>query len=223
MAELIPLAVAAAFWPVLLAVVLVALQAPHPGRLLVCFLAGGLLATITVGLVIVYALDGSALVTSGRSSTDPVVNIVLGVAALILAYVLMRRYKPPDPDAPKKEPSKTSQKMQAMLERGAVWAFVAGILVDLLPSPFALVALKDLSEADYSIATTFLYLLGFYLIVFMLIEVPLIGYAAAPESTADRTVRFNAWFGRNWYRLAIYAAEIAGVYLIVKGIYQLFT
>jgi len=42
-AELVPLAIASAFWPVLLVVVLVALRAPHPARLLASFLAAALL------------------------------------------------------------------------------------------------------------------------------------------------------------------------------------
>jgi Sap, sulfolipid-1-addressing protein len=219
MAELLPLALAAAFWPLLLAVVLVALRARHPAKLLVCFLAGGLLTTISVGLLIVYALNGSSLVTSDQSTTDPVVDIALGALALIVAYAMKRREKPPPaPDSPKKE-SKTNKRIEDMLERGAPWAFAAGVVLDILPSPFALSALKSIAEADYSLTETVVVLLCFYLIVFAFIELPLIGYLVATERAVGWTVRFNAWLTRSWYRVAIYALLFAGIYLIAKGIF----
>src|SRR4051794_1366780 len=46
--ELTLLAIASAFWPLLLAVVLVSFQAPRPVRILACFLAGGLLTCVVV-------------------------------------------------------------------------------------------------------------------------------------------------------------------------------
>lgn len=219
MAELLPLAIAAAFWPVLLAVVLVALRAPHPAKLLIFFLAGGLLATMTEGLLIIYALNGSSLVTSDQSTTDPVVDVIAGALALVIAYVMVRREKPPSPDGPKEE-SSTGKRVREMLEGGAGWAFVAGVVLDLLPSPFALSALKDLAELNYGVTETVVVLLCFYLIVFAFIELPLIGYLVASERAAGRTVRFNAWLARSWYRLAIYALLFCGVYLIAKGIYE---
>ena len=109
-----------------------------------------------------------------------------------------------------------------MLARGAGWAFAAGVVLDLFPSPFALVALKDLAEWDYSFTKTFVVLLCFYLIVFVFIESPLIGYLVSPARASELTVRFNAWLGRSWYRLAIYALAFCGLYLLVKGFYDYF-
>jgi hypothetical protein len=221
-AELLPLALAAAVWPVLLAVVLIALRAPHPAKLLVCFLAGGLVATMTEGLVIIYALNGSSLTTNDQSTTDAVVDEVAGVLALALAYAMWRRERTPTAPSEKKE-SKTNKRIEGMLERGAGWAFLAGVVLDLFPSPFALVALKDLAEWDYPFAKTFVVLLLFYLIVFVFIELPLIGYLVAPGRAAERTVRFNAWLARSWYRLAIYGLGFCGVYLVANGIYESFS
>jgi hypothetical protein len=219
--QLLPLALAAAFWPILLAVVLVALQAPQPAKLLVCFLIGGLITTVTIGLVIIDALSGTSLAASDGSSAGPAFDIALGALALILAYVMKRREKPPPaPDSPKEE-SKTNKRIEDMLERGAIWAFVAGIVLDIVPSPFALSAYRIIAELDYSLAETVLVLLGFYLIVFVFIELPLIGYLVATEHAVAWTARFNAWLTRSWYRLAIYALLVAGIYLIAKGAYAL--
>ena len=78
-----------------------------------------------------------------------------------------------------------------MQDYGTAMAFVAGIELDLLPSPFALLAFKDIAR-----------------------------FGVAPERTADRVVRFNDWLGRNWYQKSVYALVTAGVYLIEKGDYE---
>ena len=61
-------------------------------------------------------------------------------------------------------------------------------------------------------------MLGFYLIMFAFIEVPLVSYLVAPEWTGQATARFNAWLNRNGRKLAIGALGVFGIYLIVKGI-----
>jgi hypothetical protein len=57
-AEFLVLARASALWPTLVAVVLVVLNLGNPRWLLLAFLVGGLATTITVGLVIVFSLEG---------------------------------------------------------------------------------------------------------------------------------------------------------------------
>jgi hypothetical protein len=215
-AELLGLALAASIWPILLAVTLIALRAPHPGRLLGAFLAGGLLTTITIGFVIIYAVNGS--VDSQSTTFDPIVYIAAGALVLLAAFVMARRYEPPPPEIPR-EKSASTKRIEEMLDRGTAMAFVAGIVLDLFPSPFALIAFKDIAQADYSVAGTFAVLLAFFLVVFVLIEIPLIGFVAMPERTTGWTVRFNAWFGQNWHRLCVWGLTAGGFYLIGKGVY----
>jgi hypothetical protein len=219
MAELIPLAIASAFWPTLLAVAIISLAAPHPGRLLASFLAGGLLATISVGLAVIYVLQGTSAVSTSKRTTDAAVAITAGVLALVAAFVLQRRVTAPGPPEPKPE-SDTGEdgRMKRMLDRGAPIAFVAGIVLDLFPGVIPLVALTKIAELDYSVPETILVLLGFYLIMFAFIEIPLIGYLVAPDRAADLTGRFLAWLRRNAQRLAVWALTLIGVYLIVRGI-----
>jgi hypothetical protein len=215
--ELLPLALAAALWPVLLAVVAVALRSPQRTKLLACFLAGGLVATVSIGLLIVYALDGSALVTSDESTTNSAVDIVVGALALGLAVVMKRRE--PSREAPARE-GKSTKRVEAMLERGPGWAFLAGVVLDIAPSPFALVALAQIAEWDYTFGRNFVTILCFYLVVFIVIELPLIGSIVAPEGSAVRVTRFNTWLSGHWYRLAIYALGAGGAYLTTKGIIE---
>ncbi len=218
MAELIPLAVASAFWPILLVVVLVALRAPHPVRLLGSFLVAALLTTMTVGLVIIYALQGTALVSTSRDSFDPIAQIAVGSIAIVVAILIRRRSR----DAPAVESQGSeSGRIEHMLERGAPLAFVAGIVLNLFPGFFPLIALKDIAELDESLAATVALVLGFYVIMFALIEVPLVGYLVAPAWTAQATARFNVWLRENASRLAVGALAVVGLFLVISGIVNL--
>ena len=84
MGEIFVLALGSALWPLLIAVTIVALRSPNPPKLLSFFLAGSLLATISIGVVIVLALDDTALVNRSRSTYDPVVYFTAGALMLVV-------------------------------------------------------------------------------------------------------------------------------------------
>jgi len=52
----------------------------------------------------------------------------------------------------------------------------------------------------------------------MLLELPLLGYATRPESTAAAVQRFRAWLTRRGGRVAVIGATVMGVLLIARGI-----
>ena len=64
-------------------------------------------------------------------------------------------------------------------------------------------------------------ILGFYLVMFVFIELPLVGYLVAPARTRDWATRFNGWLDRNSHRLAIWALVLIWVYAIVRGLLQI--
>ena len=66
--EILLLAFASAFWPTLILVVVVALRLEHPIRILVFFVAGALLTTISIGLAIVFALDDTTVASGSNRS-----------------------------------------------------------------------------------------------------------------------------------------------------------
>jgi hypothetical protein len=217
--ELIPLAIASAFWPILVAVVIISLRRPNPVRLLVAFLAGGLLATVSIGLVIVYLLQDSSLLSDSKSTTDPVVYLVGGAAALAIAYVLARRpgrasHRETDDDRVADPPGR----MDRALARGAPVAFLAGVILNIAPGVVPLVALKDIAELDYTVAHTVLTVTAFYVVMFAFIEVPLLAYLFVPARTATEAERFNGWLDRNSRKLTVYALGAVGVYLVARGL-----
>jgi hypothetical protein len=52
----------------------------------------------------------------------------------------------------------------------------------------------------------------------VLLEVPLLGYVFAPESTRDRVNRFRAWMGRKGRTAAIIGAAVIGVVMVARGL-----
>ncbi len=214
--ELFLLALASAVWPILLAVVLVALQSEQPARLLACFLAGGLLTCVVVGMAIVTLLEDTDAVRGSRPPANPILYLGGGVAALIAATLVARR-----PPHEQHESSNKPSLATRLLRRGALLAFVAGVVLNIAPGIFPFVALKDIAQLGHPAAVDLLIVFSFYIVMFAFIEVPLVGYAFAPEKTARLTAEFNDWLKAHSRKLGVIVLYAAGVLLIARGIVAL--
>jgi Sap, sulfolipid-1-addressing protein len=213
--EIFLLAVGSMFWPLLLAVDVLAFKTDRPVAILSGFLTGGLITTVAVGSAIVFSLEGTSLVTSAKRTTDASVDIVVGVLALVGAALIYRRR--PEPKAEDSAPHK-SNRVERLVARGGILAFAGGIVANVFPGVLPFVALKDIAELDYSAAETVLVIVGFYLVMFTFIEVPIIGYLVAPERTSAAVASFNVWLSRNLWTLAWSALAILGTFELVRGI-----
>jgi hypothetical protein len=219
-AELFVLALASAVWPLLVAVVIIALKTTRPPVVLAAFLLGAVIAAVGVGLVVVYSLRGTDVVSDHRSTADPSVYLVGALLAFALALFMGRRARDRK-KASSTKPTTGPSRTERALQRGAPLAFLAGIVLNLIPGIFPLVALKDVSELNTDVASTVLILLGFYFVMFMLLEVPLAGYLFAPEATSAAATRFNNWLSENSGRVVIYALYALAAYLLVRGLFAL--
>jgi hypothetical protein len=210
--EIFVLAVGSMFWPVLLAVDVVALRSDRPIRILGGFLAGGIVATVTVGCAIVFALEDTSLVTKSRHKTDAAVSIVVGAAALVAAFFIRRSdtQKPASPHG--------SSRVDRLAGRGTWLAFVTGIVLNLFPGLLPFIALKDIGELDYSTAATIAVIVGFYVVMFTPVEAPLVAFLVAPGRTARVVDSFNVWLARNARKLAWWALGLFGAFELVRGL-----
>jgi hypothetical protein len=220
--EILLLGLVAMFFPALLAVVLVALRTSRPQLLLASFLAGGFLSANTVGLVIVFSLQGASVDSSSSSHLDPAVYIVLGALSLFAAWFVRRKQLLVKKEKVEPEADKKPDRLERALDRGAPYAFVAGLLLCALPGFSALVALKDIAQLGWAAAPTVAIVIVFFLIMFAFIELPLIGFLVAPESATEKTMQFNHWLDRNANTLATGVLGFVGVFLIARGIVGLF-
>ncbi|HTS73401.1 MAG TPA: GAP family protein [Gaiellaceae bacterium] len=217
--EILILAVGSAFWPILILIVVLALRLPHPIRVLVWFLAGALLTTVALGILIVFALQDTSFVTGSHPPANPTFALVAGLLSLLAAYAVLRssRKAPPPAPAPSKGPSRTER----AVERGGPVAFAAGVVLNIVPGALPFVALKDIAQLDASNGAKVAAIVAFYLVMFMFVEVPIVAFAFAPEKTAAVVGRFNAWLGRNARRVAAYVLAAVGFYLTIRGLVQL--
>jgi Sap, sulfolipid-1-addressing protein len=216
--EIFLLGVGSAFWPLLLVVVLIALTTQHPGRLLGWFYLGGMLTSVSVGAAMVFALQGSSLMTGRSLPSAPWVDITIGALALLGGIVLlrsrMRRLSHPRP----KKKSRSSEWIEHLAESGGALTFVAGIVATIFPAPLAIIAMADIAQLGYSTAETFAVIVFFYVVMFVFIEVPLVGLAVAPNWTRARVTPLNAWLNENLLRLAAWALLAFGSLEVVRGV-----
>jgi ABC-type multidrug transport system fused ATPase/permease subunit len=210
----------AALNPTLLAATTVMLLADHPKRLLVGYLLGAMLTSITLGLVIVFSLEGSSAVSTTQNTLSPAADLALGAIALIIAFVLgtgrSKRFTERRRER-KSNQEKGPPRWQQFLNRGtARVTFAVGAALT-LPGASYLVGLNRLAKDDLSTAVTVLAVLGFNLVMLSLLEVPLLSYVIAPDTTPQKVDRFKGWLGRKGNRIAVRSAIVIGALLIIKG------
>jgi hypothetical protein len=215
------LAFVSAISPAILAVVIVVLSRPNPRLLLLAYLAGGMLASVAIGIAVVVSLNGSNLLSGSSPAADPIVNFTMGALALIVAYVLAtdrdasleQRRRERRASRPPRDPWS-----ERVLSRGTTpIAFAVGVALN-LPGAFYLVALKDIAQGQHGTGAQVFAIVLFNLIMFALAEVPLLGYSFAPDATRARVEALNAWMARHARQIVIAVAVLAGTYLIGRGI-----
>jgi hypothetical protein len=226
MGNIFGLALAAAIYPTLLAGVIIILTRPEPRGQLVAFLIGGMTMSIAAGLVILYGMDASGEFKSTSQPSHPIADIVLGVVSLVVASAILRgrprrlvafaagRRHPREPRPEPRQPSRTTR----VLSGGSLPLTLAlGALLN-LPGIWYIAALKDISTGGYSTGTKILLVVGFNLVMFLLVEVPLLGYLLNPEGARSVVGSFNRWISDHKRAIAGWVALVVAVYLIAKGI-----
>ena len=220
MLNVLVLALGAAISPAILAVVIVVLHRPRPQRLLAAYLLGGMLTSVAVGVAIVSSLNGLDLAESG-SATDPIVDFTVGALSLIVAFVLAtdRDARLADRRRGKKvaQPARDPWSERVLSRGSAPIAFVVGMLFN-LPGAFYLVALKDITQLEGGTGEQLFAILAFNLVMFVLAELPLLGYSLSPDKTQSRVERLNAWMSGHARQIVIVVATTIGVYLIARGL-----
>jgi hypothetical protein len=223
MARIVLLALGAAVFPLLLACVAIMLSRREPRRLLFAFYAGGVIVSVTSGVIVlnVFKDKGTAL-GSTASSSSPGAAIAVGAVALLLAWLMAsrhgrdaldawRRRRPPKPDA---GPSWAERHLD---RANAAVAFVVGAAIN-LPGPFYLVALGDIATGDYSRPEELGLILLFNAIMFVLLELPLVGYLVRPAQTSVRVAALSGWLNANGLRVMGWLVGAVGVSAIGQGI-----
>jgi hypothetical protein len=220
------------FNPSLLAAVTVMLLLPNPKRLMVGYLLGAYTTSITLGLVIVFTLQGSSTEGTSKHTISPLEDIVVGLLAVVIAFVLATGR---DAGFQERRQAKKDAKLKAKRQAGKPTeslplrllgkgdpkvTFVVGAILS-FPGVSFLTALDKIHHLNPGTVYTVLLVVGFCLMQQILLEVPLLGYVFAPESTQDRVTRFKAWMGAKGRTAAVIGAGVIGGVLIARGVITL--
>lgn len=224
MGHILLLACLAALFPLMLAAVVVMLTRPRPKRLLLSFLIGGWAMSVTTGLLVLHAFKGSDPKVLGSSKAVPPGAYLLGgVLCLAVAYLMgtdrgaalrARRAAKRPATSTKEGPSRAERALGG--DRAAL-AFAVGAVIN-VPGIYYLSALHDMATGGYSNAEQIALIVLFNLVMFALVEVPLVSYAISPEKTAERVRRFQDLLTSNASRIVAVLALAFGIALLAKGI-----
>jgi hypothetical protein len=210
----------------LLAAVTVMLFLPNPKRLLVGYLLGGLLVSLTIGFVLVFAVHQSGATSTTQNSVSPAMDIALGLILLIAAYVLRSERAERRRERKKKEKEgveKGPSRVERVLGKGSARiTFLVGIVLT-LPGVSYLAALHELDDLNYGTVPTILVILGFNIMLLIVLEIPLVGYMLAPERTVVAVQDFRGWLSKNGLKAGIYVAAGLGALLILRGVIEFLT
>jgi Sap, sulfolipid-1-addressing protein len=216
------LSLTAALNPTLLAATTLMLALLKPKRLLSGYLAGAMITSVTCGLILVFTLNSSSASSTAKHTVNPILNVVLGVVILGVAFVVgtgrdtRRRAR----SARKHEQAKDKPppRWKRLLSEGSARdTFFVGLLLS-FPGASYIAGMDELSNQNLGTAATILAVIGFNVVMLLLLELPLIGYATNPDGTATAVAGFNSWLSRNGGRAALIASVVFGILLIGRGI-----
>lgn len=224
MSQILFFSLTAALNPTLLTATTVMLLLPSPKRLLLGYLLGAYMTSITLGLVIVFALEDSGAVDTAKDTLSPAADIALGLILLVVAFMLHsgrhaeRAEQRKEKKAGKEE--KTPRWREVMSKGRARDTFIVGALLT-LPGASYLAGLSEISKQDLNTPTTVLCVIGVNLVMLAILEVPLLGYTFAPDWTRKTLQHVKEVLTRNGERILFIVALVMGLALVLRGLGEL--
>ena len=158
--QVILLSLTASLNPTLVGATTVMLLLESPAKLMLGYLLGAYVTSITLGLVIVFSLSNSSTTNTTENTLSPAVDIALGGLALIGAWVVWsgrhERLRERRRAREAAKPDKGPPRWQRELSKGSPRiTFLIGMLLT-LPGASYLAGLDDIHKLKYSTTVTVL-------------------------------------------------------------------
>lgn len=209
--QAIPLALIASLYPFGLAVLFLLFEATRPRVRIGVFLAGAAVCTLAVGFIFVFVLRGSGVNQSSEQTPRYGLELAIGVAFLVGAWVLAHRVPKPKADA---GPSRVTK---AIGGSGVLAVFVVGVAM-YTPSPTYLAALEVVGSSKLSVIAASVWIIIVVVLLLITIEVPILLYWLAPAWTVPRFSALNAWLTRNGRNFFAVILAVLGVWEVTRGL-----
>lgn len=222
--EILVFALMSALNPTLLAAVTIMLLLPSPKRLMLGYLLGAYLTSITIGMLIVFELHGDAAVTSTKRTLSPLADLL--IAALLIAAGLALKGRRMEERHERRLERRAAQQRkkslpEKLLGRGDPRiTFFVGVVLS-FPGASYLAALTKTAKLDAAGAWLALIVLGICVLQQLLLELPLLAYALRPEWAKEAIAGFRDWLARRGRRAAANVAIALGCLLVLRGAIEL--
>jgi hypothetical protein len=160
-------------------------------------------------------------VSETKRTVAPGTDIAIGLIALIAAYVIqsgrLERARERRKARQSEKPKKTPRWQEALSGGSARTTYLVGLLLS-FPGASYLASLTEISRQNLSAAGVVLTVLAVNAVMLVLLEVPLISFAVAPDWTPTAIERFKAWMAQHGAKALVIALTVIGVLFIVRGI-----
>ena len=209
-------AVLAALSPTALLITATYLGSARPRFTALCYLAGAVLMSTVMGIVVLVVLRSTELqIPSHRT---PRYELRLGLGLLILAVgAVVARHRPRP-----RNPSRPGRGIVARLVASpAPLTAVAAGLVMFTPALTFIAAIQVIATAEAGLALSTLGLVMVIVIYVTAIWLPFLAYLAAPDLTSRKLTAFNAWLLTHGRAVLVIGLMVAGAALAADGFFGL--
>jgi hypothetical protein len=213
--ELVPVILAAALVPIEITVVLLLLASPRGTTKAAAFVLGATLVRVLKGLVFGALFASSPDASGDASGTSPVaatLQLVLGIMLLVGAYRSLT--KTPDPD---EQPPQWMASIDQATPLKALGFGAAAAVINPKLWVFTLTALGIVSAAELEQGVSAAAYLTYVVLAQMLLILPILAMAIAPQPAAKTLGRITDWLVRNTSSVTLALKLIFGVYFAWKG------
>lgn len=213
------LALLSALSPTALLIAAVYLGSARPGLTSLFYLAGAVVMSFVMGVVVLIALRSTGLNDPDQHEARYGLRLGLGILLFAAAaFVATRKSR-------SRDPAKAQHGLlvfRMVADPAPLSAFVVGLLV-FAPGVTFIAALQVIATARAGLEATTLAVILVVVINVLLVWLRITLHLVAPNSTEKRLKAFNSWLRANGRTLLVGVLVVAGGIMIFDGIYGLVT
>jgi len=177
--------------------------------------------TVVVGSIILLAFGASVFPSLHACVAITIALLFAWLMASSRGHAIIDRWRSrrqrrrSDETAKAKEASSWAERRLG--QASAKIAFLIGAAIN-LPGPFYILAIGQIARGHSSPLEQLALIVLFNAIMFLLLEIPLVGYVVAPETTTERVQAMSRWLNANGLRVTGWLVGLFGVSLILQGV-----
>ena len=218
LAQAIGLALLSALSPTALLIAAVYLGSARPGLTSMFYLAGAVVMSFVMGVIVLLALRTAGLNHPEQHTARYGLRLGLGIVLLVAGLFVVAR-KRRAPDAARGQHGAVSR---MVADPAPLSAFLVGLLV-FAPGVTFIAALQVIATAQAGPDLTVLAVILVVIINVLLVWLPITLHLVAPKVTERRLTAFNLWLRANGRTVLVGVLVVVGGIMVFDGIYGLVT